>query len=480
MAHLSATKIACIMLLLLCMAHPALAWGDEGNESPICTEPGEQMYPAISGDRIVWQDHRNDTGGDIYLYDLTTEEETPICTDPAAQGYPAISGSLIVWQDMRNGSWDIYLYNLDTDDEVRLTNSTGDQYMPAISGEKIVWYDNRSGSPQMYLYDYATGTETLIEGSHPETWYRPAISGNRIVWQDNRNGPYNIFLYDIATGSGEWITDDLNLQSSPAISGNRIVWEDDRDEVWNIHLYDLAAGTRTLISNHSEMQVSPAISGDRIVWEDKRTGTMDIYLYNLATDRETPICTAPGRQLFPAISGDRIVWQDLRDVNWDIYMFTITGSSLPKAEFDARPLIGNAPLTVRFTDQSDMDVGEWSWEFGDGKTSSEQNPEHTYLEAGNYTVSMTISSAAGNDTVAKPDYIRVKETSVRPVAGFEAEITSGPTPLTVRFSDTSAGSPTEWLWEFGDGGTSTDRHPVYQYTNAGVYDVALTVWSDAG
>ncbi|NYT06079.1 MAG: PKD domain-containing protein, partial [Methanomicrobiales archaeon] len=65
-------------------------------------------------------------------------------------------------------------------------------------------------------------------------------------------------------------------------------------------------------------------------------------------------------------------------------------------------------------------------------------------------------------------------------ADFSADVTSGPAPLTVVFSDLSTGAPTSWSWEFGDGGSSADQNPVHVYTVAGTYTVSLTVGNDLG
>jgi PKD repeat protein len=73
----------------------------------------------------------------------------------------------------------------------------------------------------------------------------------------------------------------------------------------------------------------------------------------------------------------------------------------PLAAFTADNVSGAPPLVVRFRDQSSGNPNEWSWEFGDGSTSSEANPSHTYTEAGQYTVTLTISGRSGRDVVSK-------------------------------------------------------------------------------
>ncbi len=79
----------------------------------------------------------------------------------------------------------------------------------------------------------------------------------------------------------------------------------------------------------------------------------------------------------------------------------------PAAEFSATPRSGDLPLEVSFTDESDGNVTTWSWTFGDGEMSTEQNPVHSYAEAGSYTVTLEVSDADGSDTVTKTDYISV-------------------------------------------------------------------------
>ena len=67
-----------------------------------------------------------------------------------------------------------------------------------------------------------------------------------------------------------------------------------------------------------------------------------------------------------------------------------------------------------------------------------------------------------------------------PIVDFTSDVRSGTPTFSVTFSDLTTGSPTSWLWNFGDGGTSTARNPVHQYTTAGAYDVKLTATNSSG
>ncbi len=153
----------------------------------------------------------------------------------------------------------------------------------------------------------------------------------------------------------------------------------------------------------------------------------------------------------------------------------------PVAEFSGSPTSGDAPLTVNFTDQSTNNPTSWSWDFGDGGTSTAQNPSHTYNNAGTYTVKLTATNDCGSDTQTKVDYITVTSgTCNAPVADFTGSPTSGDAPLTVSFTDQSTNNPTSWSWDFGDGGTSTAQNPSHTYNNAGTYTVKLTATNDCG
>ncbi|AKB51135.1 Chitin binding protein [Methanosarcina barkeri str. Wiesmoor] len=154
-----------------------------------------------------------------------------------------------------------------------------------------------------------------------------------------------------------------------------------------------------------------------------------------------------------------------------------TPVNTPVASFNMSKSSGKAPLKVKFTDTSTGSPTSWFWNFGDGSKSYLQNPVHKYSKAGTYTVSLTVKNAKGKNTVTKTDCVKV---ITKPVAVFSASPTSGKTPLKVKFTDTSTGSPTSWFWKFGDGSKSYLQNPVHKYSKAGTYTVSLTVKNAAG
>ena len=150
----------------------------------------------------------------------------------------------------------------------------------------------------------------------------------------------------------------------------------------------------------------------------------------------------------------------------------------PTADFEGTPTTGDAPLMVAFTDLSVDTVNTWLWEFGDGDTSTDQNPSHEYLNPGDFTVTLTVTGPGGSDTLVKTNYITASYPE--PTADFEGTPTNGNAPLEVTFTDLSVDSVDSWVWDFGDGGTSTLQNPLYTYTDAGTYDVSLTVGGPGG
>jgi len=114
----------------------------------------------------------------------------------------------------------------------------------------------------------------------------------------------------------------------------------------------------------------------------------------------------------------------------------------------------------------------------------------TNIPTGSYSVTLGNGYHGGGGLIDQScvDFVAVRKyTTHEPVHGvegttppplatsFTANVTAGRAPLTVQFTDTSTGSPTTWLWDFGDGNTSTQQHPTHTYTAPGTYSVTLTV-----
>lgn len=161
----------------------------------------------------------------------------------------------------------------------------------------------------------------------------------------------------------------------------------------------------------------------------------------------------------------------------------ITVHSQPNVNFLGSPLSGCFPLPVQFTDLSTAGSGTISsrqWDFGDGIFSSLISPPHTYTSAGNFNVSLRIVNSMGCfKTLTKPQYILIN-------AGVHADFTNSVSgscnpPATINFQNLSTGTGLlNYLWNFGDGTTSTIPNPSHIYNSAGSYTVSLIAVSPIG
>jgi gliding motility-associated-like protein len=156
---------------------------------------------------------------------------------------------------------------------------------------------------------------------------------------------------------------------------------------------------------------------------------------------------------------------------------------IPVVNFSAMPLSGCVPLTVQFTDLSTAggsSITSWLWDFGDGTTGNTRNPVHTYTSAGNYNVTLQVTTISGcSKTLSKNNYIHA---SNGVIANFtNTQPTGCSLPVTITFTNTSTGSGTlSYFWDFGDGGTSTLQHPTHTYITPGTFPVSLRVTSSTG
>ncbi|MGC9308203.1 MAG: C25 family cysteine peptidase [Thermoplasmatota archaeon] len=166
----------------------------------------------------------------------------------------------------------------------------------------------------------------------------------------------------------------------------------------------------------------------------------------------------------------------------DIYPLTHPWGSIPPvANFTYLPSHPTIFDTIEFNDTSlDLDgtIVNWTWDFGDGNSSYDQNPTHAYGSKGTYTVNLTVTDDdALTDTVS----LYVTVANLPPTANFSYTPPQPTTADTIEFNDTSFdldGSIVNWTWDFDDGTYSYEQNPTHKYSNSGVYEVTLTVCDD--
>ncbi|WP_245926527.1 PKD domain-containing protein [Methanospirillum lacunae] len=169
---------------------------------------------------------------------------------------------------------------------------------------------------------------------------------------------------------------------------------------------------------------------------------------------------------------------------------TISSSGRPTpgqvhAFFTLNTTWGAVPLTVEFTNQSLGNPSSFFWNFGDGRTSTDRDPIHTYTTPGIYSVTLKAMNdqTGGMATLNKAITVtsgEIPSPTPTPVPGeitasFEADRTVGSAPVQISYIDLSTGNPTSWLWDLGDGNVSVSQNLTHIYQVPGTYSVRLSV-----
>ena len=142
----------------------------------------------------------------------------------------------------------------------------------------------------------------------------------------------------------------------------------------------------------------------------------------------------------------------------------------------------NNSLTAQFLSFS-LGATAWSWDFGDGNTSMDENPNHTYASEGIYNVTLTIQGDSCTSTYTMPISVDNGNIGGSDCHAFFFTSMASSNPLEVAFLNLSTASGmngiTSWSWDFGDGNTSTDPNPTHTYADEGTYTATLTITADS-
>jgi len=214
-------------------------------------------------------------------------------------------------------------------------------------------------------------------------------------------------------------------------------------------------------------------AGQEIQFQDFSRGNPSSWLWDFG-DGQTSILQNP-RHVFPTPGSYKVILTARNNVSSGRVSRTLNVILSISASFTygpANPVTGQA---VQFTDTTTGGPTSWLWNFGDGASSTSQNPSHAYTTAGSYTVTLTVGFSSGSKTVSQ---------AITVASSLAASFIYNPNPpvagQAVQFTDTSTGSPTSWQWSFGDGATSNSQNPNHTYATAASYTVTLTVVYNSG
>lgn len=199
------------------------------------------------------------------------------------------------------------------------------------------------------------------------------------------------------------------------------------------------------------------------------TGGSGVYNYQWNTGATTPSITAGPGTYIVTVNNSGCVTRDTVVVS--------AGGTIPVAAFtNTTSCSGTA---VSFNNQSSIAGGTISsinWLFGDGTSSTQNNPNHTYPSPGNYSVTLIVTAGSCADTLVQ----QITLAPDQPVAAFNAVNVCLGEMMQFNDQSTSASNIVSWNWNLGNGVTSLSASPAFTYSSAGTYSVSLTVTNAAG
>ncbi len=307
--------------------------------------------------------------------------------------------------------------------------------------------------------------------SRPENLPRPIVLNYSLNGLQVNSAALQIFVDDFQ--ASVWKANyfvQINGQDAPYVAGiiNALVQTGPVGKIINIilpenHLYllesdslsilfdDITTGAGDgyaidfvkLLLNPKGFTYTGKISGNVT---DNETGLPIENAIVTATGSTPALTDAEGNYELPDVPAG-MVWVTVSKFSYDtasVFVDLQAGDEVEKnftvneileAEFSANPLSGQAPLIVNFTDMSSMNPTSWLWDFGDGSTSNEQNPSHTYTADSSYTVSLTASDGTETNTKTKESFIQVGTSAIEK-NGQVVDLSVSPNPSS-NFMDVS-------------------------------------------
>jgi hypothetical protein len=339
---------------------------------------------------------------------------------------------LVGTSDYSASNYDFWVMKLDGDGSILWQKAYGGNWDDRAS---LVIEDFDQGTPSGYVV--AGHTYSFGSGKW-DIWIVKLDSAGSIVWQKAYGGSIEDYIYDIQqTVDGGYVA-IATTYSLGVGKGDLLIFKIDSNG--NI-VWQKSYGGPEIDGGASVRQNTDGgyvVTGRTAYFDGDSSDHSDLWVLKLDTNGEIPGCDLPEPSGFYTIDTWATVSDtaiDPQDSSVQPSVTQITGQTAflepldtcapPLADFVADITSGNAPLTVQFMDQSIGSRTTYSWNFGDGSISSEQNPSHEYTTTGDFAVTLTVSGPGGSDTEAKTDYIRVSESQVPAVVIRDAYTCDG-------------------------------------------------------
>ncbi len=266
------------------------------------------------------------------------------------------------------------------------------------------------------------------------------------------------------TGTFCWVPTQAQISNSPYCFTVRV--NDDACPMNGAQIYSYCITVKGVNVNAGPDQMIAC--NDFATVNVQASGGSGNYTYLWSNGVTLPIQTVPAGTYIVTVSDGQCSGQDT---------VVVTNAFVPTAAFTAVGTCQNSP--VQFTDQSTLPGGiiiSWNWNFGDGTTSTQQNPIHQFPGPGTYNVTFVIETNLGCiDTLVQPVTINPP-----PIAGFNAPSGCVGNTVTLTNTTTPAGAGNTWQWNLGNGQTSTAQNPTVTYNTPGTYNVTLIAIDSSG
>jgi len=240
-----------------------------------------------------------------------------------------------------------------------------------------------------------------------------------------------------------------------------------------IAVTDGTAPTAAIVTNPSPATGNYPLT---VAFSASTTGDVSSYAWNFGDGTLSTLAAPTHTYTYPADFTATLVVTGTGGSSAPATVTIHATQNAPVAGIIANPTTGTSPLTVRFTDASTGSFNSYDWDFGDGSPhDTTANPSHEFTSAGVYTVSHTVNGAAGISNTATTT-ITVTGLSINFAADYTAGVASAEHGFAVQFTSTPNPGATSYLWDFGDGSTSTDANPSHTYYGRhNAFTVTLTV-----
>jgi PKD repeat protein len=314
-----------------------------------------------------------------------------------------------------------WLYRIGAAHLTKLANDSSDAWNVLCDGNTACWLNRKTNRLMFY-----NGIGTIVL-SDSTAGYDYSYRNGTIVWTEQRNGYSQVLLYDVARTNKVQLTTNGSEKASPITDGGHVVWY----ETFPVSpiraasipaigaglpaagpimmYYDIVSARLTHVANASyDPRFWNWMANGKIAWLHAN-GTIVAFDGNVISQLQPN----DGFRTYSGVYLDRemAVWKatvgGAADNSGDVYRQKLH----PHPAFDASNIAGRAPLPVTFVGRSWEGARTYSWDFGDGKSSTEVSPVHNYVAPGKYSVTLTVNGPTGPVSMKKVGLVRVQSST---------------------------------------------------------------------